>query len=72
MKMMIYKQCVFQKIFDLPGPSKSVLGNGRPVHGGDGGGGSGDGENGDSRWFLDLNRSPKARLGGVRPVVSSF
>ena len=57
----------FSKVFGLPGPPKRVLGSGRPVRGG-GGGGEGDG----FRWFLDLNRPPKTRLGGVRPVVSSF
>ena len=60
----------FSKIFDLSGPPKRVLGSGRPVcrDGGDGG----DDENDGFRWFLDLNRPSKTRLGGVRPVVSSF
>ena len=64
----------FSKVFDLPGPPKRVLGSGRPVRGGGDGDGGGDGgdENDDFWWFLDLNRSPKTRLGIVRPVVSSF
>ena len=57
----------FSKIFGLPGPPKRVLGSGKPVRR-DGGGDESDG----FRWFLDLNRPLKTRLGGVKPVVSKF
>ena len=56
----------FSKVFDLPDLPKCVLESGRPVRRG------GGDESGGFRWFLDLNRPPKTRLGGVRPVVSSF
>ena len=60
----------FSKIFGLPGLPKRVLGSGRSVR--RDGGDDDSGENDDFRWFLNLNRSPKTHLEGVRSVVSSF
>ena len=57
----------FSKIFDLSDFPKCVLKSDRSLRCDDD-----DDENDDFQWFLNLNRSLKTRLGGVRFVVSHF